>query len=162
MMTDSFPTTEPLGLNQDLRASSNYDQSVSVPPVPSWHFGLGLYRDNNPIPVVFRQLDPIVLSSTIAELRKIERQHQERLAAVALDQTALKLLDALNQETSVRWGDLPEIADCEWSEASRSAALLVGANLCEVSPTRIRLNEYGDKLLAESSPANEALPEVAD
>ena len=30
----------------------------------------------------------------------------------------------------------------------RSVVLLAGANLCEASPTRLRLSEYGDKLLA--------------
>ena len=95
-------------------------------------------------------------------LPKLERQHRERLAAVALDLAAKKLLNALDRETSVKWDDLPDKADSDWSEASRAAALLARANLCDVSPTRIRLSEYGDKLLAEeSAQASEAIPEVA-
>lgn len=95
-------------------------------------------------------------------LPKLERQHRERLAAVALDPAAKKLLNALDRETSVKWEDLPDKTGGDWSEASRAAALLTGANLCEVSPTRIRLSEYGDKLLAEeSAQATEALTEVA-
>ena len=88
----------------------------------------------------------------LAGLMKLERQHRERLAAVSLDPSAQKLLSALDRETSIMWEDLPDRAECDWTEASRSAVLLAGANLCEASPTRIRLSEYGDKLLAESSP----------
>ena len=82
---------------------------------------------------------------------KLEQQHRERLAAVWMDETAQKLLNVLDRETSIRWENLPHRAESDWSEAARAAALLVGANLCEVSPTRIRLNEYGDRLLAELS-----------
>ena len=102
------------------------------------------------------------LASQFDNLPKLERQHRERLAAVSLDEAAKRLLNALDRETSIKWDDLPEKADCDWSEASRAAALLTGANLCEVSPTRIRLSEYGDKLLAEESvQVAEAIPEVA-
>ena len=95
-------------------------------------------------------------------LPKLERQHRERLAAVSLDPVAKRLLNALDRETSIKWAELPDKAEGDWSEASRAAALLAGANLCEVSPTRIRLSEYGDKLLAEESAhAAEAIPEVA-
>ena len=41
-------------------------------------------------------------------LPKLERQHRERLAAVALDPAAKKLLNALDRETSVKWEDLPD------------------------------------------------------
>ena len=102
------------------------------------------------------------LASQFDNLPKLERQHRERLAAVSLDEAAKRLLNALDRETSIKWDDLPEKADCDWSEASRAAALLTGANLCEVSPTRIRLSEYGDKLLAEESvQVAEVIPEVA-
>ncbi len=102
------------------------------------------------------------LASQFDNLPKLERQHRERLAAVSLDEAAKRLLNTLNRETSIKWDDLPEKADCDWSEASRAAALLARANLCEVSPTRIRLSEYGDKLLAEESvQVAEAIPEVA-
>ena len=102
------------------------------------------------------------LASQFDNLPKLERQHRERLAAVSLDPAAKRLLSALDRETSIKWDDLPDKVDCDWSEASRAAALLAGANLCEVSPTRIRLSEYGDKLLAEeSAQAAEALSEVA-
>ena len=95
------------------------------------------------------------------DLQKLQRQHRERLAAVSLDPAAQKLLNALDMETSIRWEDLPDKTEGGWSEAARSAALLAGANLCEVSPTRIRLTEYGDKLLAESPSADQANLEVA-
>ena len=96
-------------------------------------------------------IHPSVMHMEPTELIKLERQRREREAGVWLDPVAPKLLSALNSETSIRWEDIPDRAECEWSEAMRAAALLVGANLCEVSPTRIRLSEYGDKTLAESS-----------
>ena len=92
------------------------------------------------------------LSNGLAELSKLQRQHGERLAAVCLDEHAQKLLHALDRETSIRWENLPDRVESDWSDASRAAALLAGAHLCEVSPTRIRLSEYGNKLLAESTP----------
>ena len=101
------------------------------------------------------------LRRELLDLSKLHRQRQERLAAVCLDRHAQNLLNALDRETSIRWEDLPHRADSDWSEASRAAALLVGANLCEVSPTRIRLSEYGDKLLAESSLISRAATEIA-
>ena len=96
-----------------------------------------------------------------SSMTKLERQHRERLAGVWLDPVAQKLLTVLDRETSIRWEDIPDMAECEWSEASRAAALLAGANLCEVSPTRIRLSEYGDTLLAESSLTEQISHEVA-
>ena len=92
------------------------------------------------------------LANGLGELSKLQRQHGERLAAVFLDQPALNLLNALDREISIRWENLPDRTKSDWSETSRAAALLAGANLCEVSPTRIRLSEYGNKLLAESTP----------
>ena len=91
-------------------------------------------------------------SNGLAELSKSQRQHGERLAAVFLDQPALNLLYALDRETSIRWENLPDRVESDWIDASRAAALLAGAHLCEAGPNRIRLSEYGNKLLAESSP----------
>ena len=89
------------------------------------------------------------LANGSGELSKLQRQHGERLAAVFLDQPALNLLYALDREISIRWENLPDRTKSDWSETSRATALLAGANLCEVSPTRIRLSEYGSKLLVE-------------
>lgn len=89
-------------------------------------------------------------------LAKLNRQHNERLAAVSLDDAAQRLLKALDRETSIKWEDLPERAEAEWRDAARAAAILAVANLCDASPTRIRLSEYGDKLLAESSQAGKS------
>ena len=159
MTTHTFLNTEPARTNLVPQGSygNHYPQST---PNTDWSLQWSLHQNMNPRPVAFGHVDMFAFASTVAGLLKLKRQHQERLAAVWLDETAQTLLSSLDQETSIRWEDLPDKADCDWSEASRSAALLVGANLCEVSPTRIRLNEYGDKLLAESSPIEEALPEV--
>ena len=92
------------------------------------------------------------LSNGLAELSKSQRQHGERLAAVLLDQPALNLLYALDRETSIRWENLPDRTKSDWSDASRAAALLAGAHLCEAGPNRIRLSEYGNKLLTEQTP----------
>ena len=100
----------------------------------------------------------INLSEKLETLEKLERQHRERLAGIGLNPIAQKLLNALDRETSIRWVDIPDKAECYWSEAAKAAALLAGANLCEVSPTRIKLSEYGDKLLADLT--EQASPEV--
>ena len=91
------------------------------------------------------------LANGFEDLSKLQRQHQERLAAVCLDESAQKLLHALDRETSIRWEDLPDRVESDWSDASRAAALLARAHLCEAGPNRIRLSEYADRLLAESS-----------
>ena len=122
----------------------------------------GVHQGLNPEPVARGQVDFPAFVLRFAELLKLERQHRERLAAVALDEDAQRLLNALDQETSIRWEDLLEKTEGDWGVASRSAALLVAANLCEVSPTRIRLNEYGDKLLADSLLESQAPSEIAD
>ncbi len=124
-------------------------------------FRWGVHQDPNPEPFVHGQADLHSFLVRVTDLLKLERQHRDRLAAVALDEDAQQLLNTLDQETSIRWEDLLEKTEGDWGVASRSAALLVGANLCEVSPTRIRLNEYGDKLLAESSMTDEAHTEIA-
>ena len=115
-----------------------------------------LYRGTDTVLLASGQEDYLAFVRRILPVMKIYRQQRERLAAVALDPTAQKLLDVLNQETSIKWGDLPDKADADWSEASRAAAILCVANLCEASPTRIRLSEYGDKMLAESSQLHQA------
>ena len=160
MITDSVYNTELSGANPDSRPPSGYGYIQSI-PYPQWSLRWGLYQERNSTPIAYGQVDFSALAGRVADLIKLERQHRERLAAVSLDPAAQKLLSALDRETSIRWQDLPDRAECGWSEASRSAALLAGANLCEASPTRIRLNEYGDKLLAESSSAVQANPEVA-
>lgn len=73
----------------------------------------------------------------------------ERLAAVSLNPTAKRLFDVLDKETSIRWEELPDKTDSEWSEVARAVAILSKANLCEASPTRIRISDYGDRLLSE-------------
>ena len=86
----------------------------------------------------------------LGKLSKSQRQHRERLAAVCLDEHARKLLHALDKETSIRWENLPDRVESDWSDASKAAALLSGAHLCEAGPNRIRISQYGDQLLAES------------
>ncbi len=163
MTTDLVHNTKQPKTKRRTRSSVRYSYRhkkalLGTPSSPTWNMHLG----TNSIPLAFGQADAWPLASRIANLLKLERQHRERVAAVSLDPTAKKLLNALDRETSFKWGDLPEKADCDWSAASRAAALLARANLCEVSPTRIRLSEHGDKLLAEeSAQASESLPEVA-
>lgn len=163
MITDLLPTTEQPGTN--LTTWSNFDNSLHQPNVqsdPDLLLRWGVYQGMNTMPIDYGHVNYRAFASRFMELLKLERQHRERVAAVALDPAAQELMNALNRETSIKWDDLPDKADCDWSEASRAAALLAGANLCDVSPTRIRLSEYGDKLLAEeSAEASEALSEVA-
>ena len=59
-------------------------------------------------------------------------------------------------------GELPDKTDSEWSKVARAVAILSGANLCETSPTRIRISDYGDRLLAESSQSVSTVTKVGD
>jgi hypothetical protein len=131
----------------DLHSSLNYRWSV--------------HQGANPKPLESGQVDYLVLFRLRAGFQKLQRQHGERIAAVSLDPAARKLLGALDRETSIRWGDLPDRVEGDWPESCRAAALLAGANLCEASTTRIRLTEYGDKLLAESSQPGQEHAKVA-
>ena len=110
----------------------------------------GVHRGKDPEPLAFGQTDLHAFVQRLLPLMKLYRQQRERLAAVSLDPVAKRLLDTLDKETSIKWEDIPEKADADWSEASRAASMLALANLCEASPTRIRLSEYGDKMLAKS------------
>ena len=81
------------------------------------------------------------------ELQDLQRQNGDRLAAVYLDATAPRLLDALGRMASIRWEALPDAVDGGWDDVLRSVALLSGADLCEASPTGLRLSEHGKELL---------------
>ena len=132
-------------------------QSDDVPS--KFYLELGAFGGPNTKPFgrfVFGREELHAFERWIWTLAKLNHQHSERLAAVSLDEAAQRLLKALDRETSIRWEDLPERAEADWQDASRAAAILAVANLCEASPTRIRLSEYGDKLLAESSQAGKA------
>ena len=159
MVTESLLNTQPTGTNLDTRPSSGYFYPLSV-RYPHLVLRWGLHQDTNPVPFASGQVDFLAFARRAEGLLKLERQHKERLAAVALDTGAKTLLSALDRETSIRWEDLPDSVGGDWSEASRSAALLTGANLCDVSPTRIRLSEHGDRLLNESSPLELTKPQV--
>ena len=128
--------------------------------LPKLSLEWGVYRGSDSEPVVYGKTDFYSFIQRLSDLAKLRRQHNERLAAISLDSAAQKLLEALDRETSIRWEDLPERAEAEWRDASRAAAILAIANLCEASPTRIRLSEYGDKLLAESSKYDQAYMSV--
>lgn len=102
-------------------------------------------------PIIVGRTDYWPFVTRLFEVQKHEGQHRERLAALALDEHAKKLLDVLDQETSIKWDELQEVVDGEWSDVARSVAILAAAHLCETSPTRMRLSEYGDNWLAEAS-----------
>lgn len=118
---------------------------------PHWSFRWSVFSNSGAdveVPVAFGQWDLSALARWVVEVQKLERQHQEHLAAVYLDPTAQQLIDALDRKTSIRWEDLPNMVEGELHDVLRSVVLLAGANVCEASPTRLRLSEYGDKLLA--------------
>lgn len=101
--------------------------------------------------VAFKNSGSLALVGWAAQVQKQERQNQERLAAVYLDPTARQVLDALNRKTSIKWENLFAEVEGEPHDILRSVVLLAGANLCEASPTRLRLSEHGDKLLASTA-----------
>lgn len=139
-------------------SSSGYLDQPQPIVSPHLSFRWGVFSNSGSdveVPVAFGQWDLSALARWVVEVQKLERQNQERLAAVYLDPTAQQLIDALDQETSIRWEDLPNMVEGELHDVLRSVVLLAGANLCEASPTRLRLSAYGDKLLAtEAEQAN--------
>lgn len=148
------------GIAPETNSSDYFKQSASL-----FHFSLrwGVFRNSGSdveVPVAFGQGDLSALARWVVKVQKLERQNQERLAAVYLDPTAQQLIDALDRETSIRWEDLPDMVGGKPHDVFRSVVLLAGANLCEASPTRLRLSEYGDKLLAESSMDEQTNSEV--
>ncbi len=152
--------TEWSGIDLETGSSDYFEQPTSFP-----HFSLrwDVFRNSGSdveVPVVSGRVDLSALARWFVEMQKLERQNQERLAAVYLDPTARQLLDALDRKTSIRWEELPNMIEGEPHDALRSVVRLAGANLCEASPTRIRLSEYGDKLLAESSMDEQASSKV--
>lgn len=160
MMQVLNSNTELSGTNQEEQLNPGHLFRSRITPA-NWMYRWSVHQGPSPEPLAFGQMGYIELVRQLVGLQKLQRQHRENLAAVSLDLAAQRLLSALDRETSIRWEDLPDRTDAEWSDATRAAALLAGANLCEASPTRFRLNEYGDRLLAESSLADEATAEVA-
>lgn len=148
------------GIAPETNSSDYFNQPD---PLSNFSFQWGVFRNSGSdveVPVAFGQVDLSALARWVVDVQKLERQNQERLAAVYLDPTAQQLIDALDRETSIRWEDLPDMVEGKPHDVLRSVVLLAGANLCEASPTRLRLSEYGDKLLAESSMDEQTSSEV--
>ena len=77
-------------------------------------------------------------------------EQRYRIAGVALDRAARRMLKVLDDSTSLKWSDVAHEADMEWPEACKGIAMLVWAGLCEPGPLRFRLTEAGVRLLEES------------
>ncbi len=151
MTISSIVPTEWSGIDPKTSSPGYLAQPTDFPPfLLRWSVFINSGSDIED-PVAFGQGDFLALVRWGAEVQKLERRNQERLAAVYLDPTARQLLNALDRRTSIRWEDLPDVIEGEPSDVLKSVGILAGANLCEISPTRLRLSEYGDKLLAESS-----------
>ena len=157
MQVDSLFNSQMSGKNVGDKTLQRFSTSLPSKLYYRW----GLYGGSSIEPVAYGQVDYFSLARQLANLQKLHRQHREHLAAVTLDPTAQRLLGALDRETSIRWEDLPDTLEGNWSELCRAAAILAGSNLCEAGPTRIRLSEYGDKLLTESSSTNQAHAKIA-
>lgn len=150
MADSSVVHTEWSGMGLETSSSGSLDQPQPI-VFPRWSFRWGVFSNSGSdveVPVAFGQWDLSALARWVVEVQKLKRQNQERLAVVYLDPTAQQLIDALDHETSIRWEDLPSMVEGKPHDILRSVVLLAGANLCEASPTRLRLSEYGDKLLA--------------
>ena len=160
MKAYSFSNTEPSGTNLDDGSYFNFGQKPN--DIQSgWSFRWSVQPQGiDSEPTYFGEVDVLPLLRRLAVLEKLERLHRERLAAVMFDTVAQTLFNFLDRETSIRWEDLPNKADAKWSETCKSVALLAGANLCEVGPTRFRLTEYGDKLLSESPLSGRTHPAI--
>lgn len=137
--------------------SDNFNSVIARYKLPrNLRFRWGTYQDKQSSPIASGQTTVQDVASRMVGLLKLERQYQERMAGVSLDSDAQKLLSVLDRETSIKWDDILDKAEGDWSDMSRAIALLAGANLCEASPTRLRLSENGVRLLAELSSDEEA------
>ena len=87
------------------------------------------------------------------QARELDIGQRDRVAEVAIDQTARQVLDLLDQNTSIRWGDLAEKTGLAWPDVCRSVAFLTRAGICEPGPIRLRISESGAILLAKSTPS---------
>ncbi len=146
MRTPYVYHSETSATNLETNSPSDYgvaNRSVFQPLSFQWR----IVHDSKPTPVAYGQVGYLALVSRFSDLLKLERQIKERTAAVSLNSGALQLMDALDKETSIRWEDLPERSGGDWMEACRAATLLAGANLCDASPTRLRLTEHGHRML---------------
>ncbi len=85
-------------------------------------------------------------------------EQRNRIAGVALDRDARRVLKVLDDSTSLRWIDIMHATDMEWPEACKGIAMLVWAGLCEPGPLRFRLTEAGVKLLEESQDSFDLVP----
>lgn len=147
------------GSGTDLEKPSSDNDYLTVP----FHSHLSFRWDvleNTGTLIASGQEDFLAFARWAVGLQKLERQNRDRLAAVYMNSTARQLLDALDRKTSIKWENLLDEVEGEYPDILRSVVLLAGANLCDASPNRLRLSEYGDKLLAESSAAEQASSEV--
>lgn len=94
---------------------------------------------------------PLTFVKTILEnLIKYERQRRDRIAGIAVDESARRVLEVLNEHTSVRWQDLDKQTDLDWPELCRGISILASADMCEAGSLRVRLSEFADRILTES------------
>ena len=129
------------GTGLETSSSGYLDQPQPIVP-PHWSFRWGVFSNSDAdmeVPVAAGQWDFSALARWVIEVQKLERQNQERLAAVYLDPTAQQLIDALDRKTSIRWEDLPNMVEGKPHDVLRSVVLLAGANLCEASPPGLGL-----------------------
>ena len=84
-----------------------------------------------------------------APARELDKIQRDRIAEVATDHMARRILDLLDLNTSIRWEDLAEQTGMAWPDVCRSVAFLTRAGICEAGPVRVRLSQLGAILVAE-------------
>ena len=145
-----FPTTVTktnMGLENP---GSHYDHFGNTLP-SSLLFRWGLFEPRRDDPLVSGQADFVTISKWVIGMQKLERQKQERLAAVYMEPAVKRLIEVLDRKTSIKWEDLLAEVGGEVPELLKSLGLSAGANLCEATHNRLRLSEYGVNLLERSS-----------
>ena len=147
------------GSGTDIEKTSSDNDYLTVPFHSHLSFRWDVFENTGTL-IASGQEGFLAFARWAVGLQKLERQNRDRLAAVYMNSTARQLLDALDRKTSIKWENLLDEVEGEYPDILRSVVLLAGANLCDASPNRLRLSEYGDKLLAESSAAEQASSEV--
>lgn len=93
---------------------------------------------------------PTLIAQRLGSLRKLEWHIQDRIASVAFDEAATKILQLLDRETSLRWEELSRQSELEWPDVCRGLSILASAQMCDVGSARVRISEVGDRMLSAS------------
>ena len=78
-----------------------------------------------------------------------DQSDREMVAAVAMDDHALAVLNALNHGTSIDWTDLKKQIKLPWSQIVKGIALVTSAGLCDADSHQLIISPKGDRIASQ-------------